>query len=188
MRCFALSVVLAATCGVCAVADVVKLKKGDRIECRIVAYEKQKLVVLVDGEQKAIPMVNVESFAMASPKQPAVPDEDRLSLSTSKVGQDGFLLSTLQVVSAEDDRFIGSSGSKYVLIQGVDATSLVTDRWVKLTQRLKVVGTEVLNTGRTVFVMEPVQPEQKDVSASENPALSQPHVGPLRVQDIRGVR
>jgi hypothetical protein len=187
MRCIVLTAVAAFVCGGAAFSDVVKLKKGDQIDCRIIGYQKQKLVVLVDGQQKSIPMLSVDSFSVVAPSKPEIPAEDRLSLSVSKVGQEGFLSATLKVVSSEEDRFIGSAGSQYVLIQGIDATSLVTDRWVKLTQRLKVVGTEVLNTGRTVFVMEPVQPEQKDVSAAENPALSQPYQGPLHVQDIRTV-
>ena len=166
-------------------ADTITLKNGQDIECEIVGYEKSKITATVQGEARVFKITTVESFRIAKPTPPAETNEEHLSISRAEIGQHGFLKATLKVSTSEEGRFIGTTKSGYVIIQGVDTSGLVTGRWVKMQQRLKVVGTETVSDGQTLFVMEPFQLEQNSVSRSEDPALSQPANIPLRVRDVR---
>jgi hypothetical protein len=166
-------------------ADTVTLKNGQEIECQIVGYEKSKITATVQGEARVFKITTVESFRIAKPEPPVEANEEYITISRAEVGQHGFLKATLKVATSEDGRFIGTTPSGSVIIQGVDASGLVTGRWVKMQQRLKVVGTETVSDGQTLFVLEPFQPEQNSVLRAEDPALSQPANIPLRVRDIR---
>ena len=76
-------------------------------------------------------------------------------------------------------------GERATVIQGVDTSSLISGKFVRLEQRLKCVGTENLGNGQTVYVFEPVEPNQRTISKAEDPALSRPVPGGVRVAPIR---
>jgi hypothetical protein len=183
--------------GECA-GDVVVLKNGKTIECKVQRYAKGTFTLDVSGESQEVKLSTIESVTIgeAPAKDSATKDTpERLSLADCEPGKHGFIQTTLKVESAEDNRFIGSyeifaegvvRGRRAAIIQGVDTESLVSGKFVNLTQRMKCVGTENLADGQTVYVFEPFQPEQRAVSKGEDPALSRPSPRALRVQDIRG--
>jgi hypothetical protein len=176
----------ALACCSCCFADSIKLKNGSVIRCVVTGYEKSKFLVLIEGQPQEIKAATVASVTIGS-NQPFEREAsgELLSLSQLEVGQNGFLQATLKVESADGDRFIGSTKSSAVVIQGVDAASIATGKWVRLAQRLQVVGTEDISNGATVFVLQPAQPDQRDVGRAENPALSTPRPGGVNVRDIR---
>jgi hypothetical protein len=179
-------------------ADVIELKNGQKVVGAIRGLEKGKLFVVVGGQQQEVRMSTVQSFVIGdgngAAKDATVADGERLSLADCEVGKQGFISATLKVESAEEDRFIGSyqivaegivRGERATIIQGVDTASLISGKFVRLEQRLKCVGTENLGNGQTVYVFEPVQPDQRTVSKGEDPALSRPVPGGVRVAPIR---
>ena len=186
MRVVLVGFVLCACVCVPCLADVVTMKRGGSVTCRIVGFQKQKLVVEVGGERRSVPMSNVESFEIGTPSQ--TNDPNALSLASAEIGSEGVLRATLKVETAEDGRFIGTASTKSVIIQGVDTNGLVTGRWVRLEQKLKVVGTENAAGGNTLFVLEPIDKSQTAVLRAENPALSAPVSGGVRVRDVRTPR
>jgi hypothetical protein len=166
-------------------ADTITLKNGQAIQCQVVGFEKSKLTAVVMGETRVFKISTVDAFQIGQAQDPAPVDGEAILLGQAEVGQHGFFNVTLKVVTAEEGRFIGATKRHAVIVQGVDTTGLVTGRWVRLDQRLKVAGTESASDGQTLFVLEPFQPEQTAVKRDEDPALSRPASGPLRVRDIR---
>jgi len=202
MRTASIALLIVSAVGVC-YADVIELKNGQKLSGSIRALEQGKLLVVVGGQSQELRMTTVKSFSIGDAAgagnavqpggQPAA--GERLSLADCEPGKEGFITATFTVESAEEDRFIGSykivaeglvRGERAAVFQGVDTDSLVTGKFVRLEQRMKCVGTENLAGGQRVYVFEPVDASQRQVSKAENPALSQPVPGGVRVRDIRG--
>jgi hypothetical protein len=196
MRSLPVSLVVAMICAA-SMADVVELKNNQKINAQIVGLEDGKLLLMVQGQQQEIRMSTVRSFRIgdgAAINQTAGDNnQERLSFADSEVGKTGFIIATLTVGDTDEGRFIGTykimaeglvRGERAAVLQGVDADSLVSGQFVRLNQRMKCVGTENIG-GRTVYVFEPVQPDQRAVTKAEDPALSQPVSGGVRVAPIR---
>jgi hypothetical protein len=190
------------------VADEIRLKSRKILNGTVSKFAKGKFSVLVDGSPQEIKNTDIESITfggtgtgVSAGEAPfgggtaAVAAGEWLSLADCEKGKEGFLKPTFTVESTDDGRFIGTydivaegivRGSRAAIIQGVDTSSLVSGKFVKLTQRLRCAGTENLAGGKTVYVFEPVDPTQNQVTKAEDPALSRPVPGGVNVRDIRG--
>lgn len=168
-----------------AAADTIKFKNGQIVECQVLSYEKSKLSALIAGEKKELRITTIDSFRLGPNEDPAPKNEEYIILSKAEVGQNGFIKPTLRVVTSEDGQFIANAKSAHVIVRGVNTSGLVTGKWVRLAQRMKVTGTETLEGGQTLFVLEPFDPAQTVVLREEDPALSNPANMPLRVRDVR---
>jgi hypothetical protein len=194
MNRLAFCLVMGFAAGGVSVADEIRLKTGKTINGTVSKYDKGKFSVIVNGNSQEIKNTTVDSIDFGAVGGNVATDE-LLSLANCEKGKEGFLKPTLTVQSTDDGRFIGARdivaegivrGSQVAIIQGIDTSSLVSGNFVKLMQRLRCVGTENLADGKTVYVFEPVDPAQNQVTKAENPALSRPVSGGVRVQDIRG--
>jgi hypothetical protein len=196
MRSLPVSLVVAMICAA-SMADVVELKNNQKINAQIVGLANGKLLLMVQGQQQEIRMSTVRSFRIgdgAAKNQTAQNNnQERLSFADCEVGKTGFISATLTVGDTEEGRFIGTykimaeglvRGQRAAVLQGVATESLVSGQFVRLNQRMKCVGTENIG-GRTVYVFEPFQPEQRAVTKAEDPALSQPVPGGVRVTPLR---
>lgn len=187
-----LFVVVGCIVGGVSVADEIRLKNGKTVSGQVTKYEKGKFTVVVDGSSQDVKNTAVDSIvfggspAVLAPGAVAGAGGEVLSVIDCEKGREGFLRVTFTVGSTDEGRFIGTAGRRAAIIQGVDTSSLVTGRFVKLTQRLRCAGTEKLDSGQVVYVFEPVVPTENQVSRAEDPALATPHPGGVNVQDIRG--
>ena len=186
------------------VADEIRLKSRKTLNGNVTTYAKGKFSVLVDGSTREIKNTDIESITFGGAGVAAgeivlggagVAAGEWLSLADCEKGKEGFLKPTFRVESTDDGLFIGTHdivaegivrGSRTAIIQGIDTSSLVSGKFVKMMQRLKCVGTENLDNGKTVYVFEPVDPAQNQVTKAGNPELERPRPGGINVQDIRG--
>ena len=174
---------------------VIETKGGESAERRVVGVDNGSLTL--EGGAS----IKLATIKQMTPKAGAADQrrKDVLSLTNTQVGAEGFVSATLKVetASADEGRFIGSYTpvvegiprddlKRAVIVQGVDASNLITGAFVLLPQRLKVIATEALSGGKTVFVFEPVDPEQKGWLKATDPILDAPGPSRVRVQDIRG--
>ena len=179
-------------------ADVIELKNGQKITGSIRAMEKGKLSVDVEGKLQEYRISAVQSFSIVAEQKVVKEQEpnnnERLSIKQCEAGKHGFLNYTFVVESADEEQFVGSykvvlegfvRDELAAIIRRVDASALVSGQFVSLNQRMKCVGTEKLSGGKTVYVFEPFEPEQRVVSKAQNPELDQPHPGGVRVRPLR---